>query len=184
MTPDEHVELTALGMTFVPEFVTAAEEVDLLANLIVKNASRSFEHSGRNCVQRYGSPKPYNSYMISNTIPAHFAQLCRRLVEHKLVTMEPDSVTVNEYLKGQVIQPHVDALGGGPVITVLSLGTSADMVFRLKNNSKCYTVTLPPRSLVQMRDDLRYRWTHEILPVADTRYSVVFRCSAECKEDA
>lgn len=181
MTPEDHAKLTALGMTFVPEFITPAEEADLLPRLLVKDIARTFAHSGRNCVQRYGSKVPYNNYMISEIIPAYFDVLCDRLVAHNLVDLKPDSVTVNEYLTGQVIQPHVDALGGGPVITVLSLGTSADMVFRRKNVEKWYTVRLEPRSVVQMRDELRYKWTHEILPVAAKRYSVVFRCSKDCE---
>ncbi|NDD53897.1 hypothetical protein EBZ39_08450 [bacterium] len=184
MTPEDHADLQALGMTFVPNFISALEQVDLLARLIFKDATRNFSHSGRSCVQRYGSRKPYNNHMISEVIPAHFEKLCQRLVEQKLLARTPDSVTVNEYLKGHVIQPHIDALGGGPVVTVLSLGTPADMRFRRKDVEKCYTVNLEPCSLIQMRGDLRYKWTHEILPVADTRYSVVFRCSQECEDDA
>ena len=183
MTPDEHAELTALGMTLMPDFITELEHVDLLARLIFKDATKNFNHSGRNCVQRYGSRKPYNNHMISDVIPAHFAKLCQRLVEQNLVAALPDSVTVNEYCKGQVIQPHIDALGGGPVITILSLGTPAEMRFRRKDTEKCYTVELMPCSVIQMRGDLRYKWTHEILPVADKRYSVVFRCSQECEEE-
>ena len=183
MTPEIHAELTELGMTFVPEFITVEEERALLPKLIVRDAKRVFTHSGRNCVQRYGNAKPYNSYMISDKVPAHFDALSARLVERNLVALKPDSVTVNEYLTGQVIQPHVDALGGGPVITILSLGTPADMVFRRKNTDKWYTVALQPRSLIQMHGDLRYKWTHEILPVKAKRYSVVFRCSQECAEE-
>lgn len=180
MTPEDHAELAALGLTFVPEFIDASEEQSLLPRLVVADKSRSFNHSGRNCVQRYGSRVPYNNYMISEHIPQHFENMCQKLVELNLLALKPDSVTVNEYLKGQIIQPHVDALGGGPVITILSLGAPADMVFRRKNVEKCYTVNLQPRSLIQMRGDLRYKWTHEILPVAARRYSVVFRCSKEC----
>lgn len=184
MTPEDHAELTALGMTFVPDFIDPIEEQSLLPRLVVSDVARTFTHSGRNCVQRYGSRVPYNNYMISEQIPPHFEAMCEKLVTLKLLELKPDSVTVNEYLKGQIIQPHVDALGGGPVITVLSLGAPADMVFRRKNVEKCYTVNLQPRSLIQMRGDLRYKWTHEILPVAARRYSVVFRCSKECEVEA
>jgi len=179
MTPQEHYELTQLGLTFVPEFVSPAEELDLLPRLIVADPSITHSQPGRNCVQRYGSRKPYNNYMVPEVIPAHFAALCARLVEQNLLANKPDSVTVNEYLKGDIIQAHVDAIGGGPIITVLCLGGSATMV--LKRKEKSYTVELPPRSVIQMRDELRYKWTHEILPVAARRYSVVFRNSRECE---
>lgn len=178
MTPREHDELVQLGMTLVPEFITAAEELDLLPKLIVPAPSIAHAHPGRNRVQRYGAKKPYNNYIISAVIPAHFAVLGERLVAQKLLTNNPDSVTINEYLTGDIIQAHVDAAGAGPVITVLSLGGPATMV--LKRQEKSYTVALPPRSLIQMRNELRHKWTHEILPVTAKRYSVVFRCSQEC----
>jgi alkylated DNA repair dioxygenase AlkB len=172
-------ELKALGLTLLPDFISAEEEAELLP-VIINPAGRivSAATGERNCIQRYGSRVPYNNYMVSAKIPPHFARLCQRLVDFNLVPLLPDSVTVNEYLQGQVIRPHIDALDGGTVITVLSCGHFADMVFR--RGEECYTVTLPPRSLVQLRGDLRYKWTHEIKPVTDTRYSVVFRCSKDC----
>jgi alkylated DNA repair dioxygenase AlkB len=176
-------ELAPLGFHFVADFVTAAEEAELLSKLIMRTVRGVQSHAGRNCVQRYGSSAPYNNHMVSDVIPPHFAALCQRLVDQQLVAHRPDSVTVNEYLRGQVIKAHVDALGGGPVITILSLGTPATMRFRRKNVDKFYDVVLTPRSLIQMRDDLRYKWTHEILPVANARYSAVFRCSKECPPD-
>lgn len=177
-------ELAPLGFQFAADFVSAAEEAELLSKLVIRNSRTVYNHEGRNCVQRYGSRSPYNNHMVSEVIPQHFEELCQRLSDYKLTALKPDSVTVNEYLRGQVIKAHVDALGGGPVITILSLGTPATMRFRRKNVDKFYDVVLAPRSLIQMRDELRYKWTHEILPVADTRYSVVFRCSKECPTDA
>lgn len=179
----DYTPLVPLGFHFVAEFITAEEETELLTKLVVPVGRKDYTHEGRNCVQRYGSRAPYNNHMVSETIPAHFEVLCQRLVEQGLVALKPDSVTVNEYLTGQVIKPHVDALGGGPVITILSLGTPATMRFRRKNAEQVYDVKLTPRSLIQMRDDLRYKWTHEILPVAAKRYSIVFRSSKECPPD-
>lgn len=172
-------DLLALGLTLLPDFISAEEEAALLPVIISpKGRIVSAALTGRNCIQRYGSRVPYNNYLVSAEIPEHFARLCQRLVDFNLVPLLPDSVTINEYLQGQVIQPHIDAVDGGTVITVLSCGHSADMVFR--RDAECYTVTLPPRSLVQLRGDLRYKWTHEIKPVTATRYSVVFRCSKDC----
>ena len=181
MTPEKQTALEALGMRFVPEFISPAEEQDLIPRLFVPTPSIAHSQPGRNRVHRYGSRKPYNNYMVSENIPLYFDTLGDRLVTQNLVVNKPDSVTINEYLKGDIIQAHVDALGGGAVITILSLGNSATMVFRRQELS--YTVVLEPRSLIQMRGDLRYKWTHEILPVAHTRYSVVFRCSKECTEE-
>lgn len=87
----------------------------------------------------------------------------------------PDSITINEYHKGQSISPHVDSKSSGEVISVLSILSEATMVFR-KGVSK-ETVLLNPRSLVQMRGEIRNLWEHSIEPVKSTRYSIVFRCS-------
>lgn len=171
-------DLAARGLTLIQEFLTAAEEQTLIPLLLVPSPVTRRTQAKRNRVQRYGSAVPYNSYILSATIPDHFAVLGQRLVDRGLLEHLPDSVTVNEYLKGDIIPAHVDAPAGGPVITVLSLGSTARM--RLERQKISYTVDLPPRSLIQMRGDVRYNWTHEILPVATKRYSVVFRCSKEC----
>lgn len=171
-------DLAARGLTLIQEFLTAAEEQTLIPLLLVPEVVGLRTQPKRNRVQRYGSAVPYNSHILSATIPAHFLAIGRQLVVQQLLPTLPDSVTINEYLKGDIIPAHVDAPAGGPVITVLSLGGHATML--LKRQEKSYTVALPPRSLLQLRDELRYKWTHEITPVAATRYSVVFRCSKTC----
>ena len=178
-----YYDLIPLGLYFAEDFISAEEESVLLPQLVGHQPRKAQTCDGRNCVQRYGSRVPYNNHMVSETIPVYLDVLCQRLVECNLVTQKPDSVTVNEYLKGQVIKPHVDAPAGGPAITVLSLGTPAVMRFRRKNVEQFYDVNLAPRSLIQLREELRYQWTHEILPVAAKRYSLVFRCSKECEEE-
>ena len=182
LLPEDTAALLALGCTYLPEFISQEEERELIPKLMVSSHTTAYTHPGRSRVQRYGSKKPYNNYMISETIPPHFVVLGERLVAQELIDQQPDSVTINEYLKGDVIQAHVDAIGAGPVITVLSLGSSATMLIR--RNSISYTVLLAPRSLIQLRGESRYKWTHEILPVNATRYSVVFRNSSECAAEA
>lgn len=167
-------------LTLIEDFISHDEERALL-DAIVANIPTGTERrktGSRNIVQRWGSVVPYRNDVLSDVIPDHFQFLLDRLVQHKHVSQRPDSVTMNQYLTMQAILPHIDAKDGGSVITVLSLGSSADMVFRLAGNQ--FQVTLPPRSLVQMRDEIRYNWTHEILPVVKMRYSLVFRCGAEC----
>lgn len=60
--------------------------------------------------------------------------------------------------------------------TILSLMNEATMVFE-KGKTK-HSLVLPARSLVQMKDEIREQWLHSILPVKNTRYSIVFRCSS------
>lgn len=168
------------SLTLVDDFLSPAEEHTLLAQIeagIPTGHTRRHARL-RNVIQRWGSSVPYPNDILSDTIPDHFQFLLDRLVEKKLVDQRPDSITLNQYLKNQVIKPHVDLPEGGAVITVLSLLTPATMVFTREKRS--VSVELLPRSLVQLRDEIRYNWNHEILPVRDRRYSLVFRCSREC----
>jgi alkylated DNA repair dioxygenase AlkB len=177
--PTDLNTLEALGLTLALDFITPEEEQELLPKLVVPANFNYRETGGRSAIQRYGDASAYANWVVSPMIPAHFAALGARLMEQNLVTYFPDSVTVNEYQTGDVIPAHIDAPRAGRVITVLSLGSPATMVFALKGTDTKHSVVLPPRSIAQMRGEIRYTWTHEILPVADTRYSVVFRCSQD-----
>lgn len=177
--PTDLNTLEALGLTLTLDFIAPEEEQALLPTLIAPVDFKYKESGGRSTIQRYGDASAYANYVVSATIPEHFAALGARLVARNLATYLPDSVTVNEYQPGDGIPAHIDAPRAGRVITVLSLGAPATMVFALKGTATKYSVVLPPRSIAQMRGEIRDIWTHEILPVADTRYSVVFRCSQD-----
>ena len=169
-------------LTLIEDFITPYEASNLLGKIVrgITHAPARRSVLLRNIVQRWGSPVPYSTNIISADIPEHFEVLIDRLMEQNLVSLRPDSVTMNQYLAGQAILAHVDDPKGGPVITVLSLVTPARLIFRKRDKS--FTVDLPPRSLVQMRDEIRYNWTQELEPVADTRYSLVFRCSQDIQQ--
>jgi hypothetical protein len=113
--------------------------------------------------------------MVSSEIPEYLQKLSDRLVAEKLLELMPDSVSVNEYLKGQAIEPHVDDKTSGRVITVLSLMAPATMVFA--RAAQTFALELPPRSIVKMCGEGRDLWTHAIPPVSAHRYSIVFRCT-------
>lgn len=167
---------TALGLSLHPDFITGSEEVELLMFIRLYMPSRArMGVYDRNAIVRFGSSKPYND-VHSSKIPEVFERQCVKLFEGGHTPKQPDSITINEYYPGQAIKPHVDPNSCGPVITVLSLSTPATMVFTKKNEDNLI-VELPPRSLVQMRDAIRYEWQHEIQPVRELRYSMVFRCS-------
>jgi alkylated DNA repair dioxygenase AlkB len=129
----------------------------------------------RNAIVRFGSQKPFKD-VLDGKIPAHLDWLCAKLVAGNYTPVKPDSITINEYYPGQAIIPHIDPPACGPVITVLSLRSDATMVFTKKGEENL-TIELPARSLVQMRNVIRYDWQHEITPVKELRYSMVFRCS-------
>jgi alkylated DNA repair dioxygenase AlkB len=170
-----------IGLQLFADFLDEAEERRLLEKIDNTAVARAKRGKTRESVRRYGSAVPYNSYIQSKMIPDYLLLFAERLVEAQLTPKIADSVSINEYLTGQIIEPHVDSKSSGKIITVMSLKSPATMLFsNLANSRQSFSVELPPRSLVQLRGDIRYLWQHSILPVPGHRYSVVFRCSADC----
>ena len=168
----------ALGLRLYGEFITASEEQHLITRCSAGSSPNAKPRDKqRQSIRRYGSDKSYGSYMRADTIPDYLQVLCDRLLETKLVSVLPDSVSINEYLKGQSIQPHIDNPASGRVVTVLSVESPATMIF-IRDQTRV-SVALPPRSLVQLHDEIRTDWKHAIEPVASRRYSLVFRCSCD-----
>lgn len=169
-------------LTLVEDFITLEEEMTLLAHIEagISTGTTRRKTITRNVVQRWGSAVPYHDNIVSADIPEHFQFLLDRLVEQNVVAQRPDSITLNQYLKKQAILSHIDDPAGGKVITVLSLLSPATMRFTLY--PRAFNIDLLPRSLVQLADEIRYNWSHEILPVEAARYSLVFRNSRECAD--
>ena len=75
----------------------------------------------------------------------------------------PDQLIVNEYEPGQGIASHVDCVPCfTETIASLSLGSACVMNFGNKEKERVVPLLLEPRSLVILRSDARYNWTHGI----------------------
>lgn len=161
-----------LGLFIYYDFLSLDEESNILSHIeptIVKNR----KGSDRNSVRRYGSNAPYKNQMVSEAIPLYLDLVCDRLVAQNLLEQKPDSVSINEYCVGNGIAPHIDSINSGKTITILSLMSDATMVF--SNEFQQFNMKIPRLSITQMKDDIRYKWKHSILPVKQKRYSIVFR---------
>jgi len=163
--------LQQLGFSLIPNFITVEEETNLLQKIDKKSTRIT---KTRNSIQRFGSNIAYKGLIVSNKIPENFQFLLDRLLEQNLLDTRPDSITINEYKKGQAINPHIDNEASGKIISVLSLMHEANMIFHNKDIQ--LIVHLPPRSLFQIRNEIRTDWEHSLEPVTSTRYSIVFRC--------
>lgn len=162
-----------IGLRLYGEFITPDEEQKLLATIDGIARKKRKNTKGRASIQRYGSNIPYNSYMQARYVPDYLAAYSERLVELKLLDEMPDTVSINEYEIGQTIEPHIDSPTAGYIISILSLESPAVMRFTLDKQQ--FDVELPVRCMVQLRDDIREKWKHAILPVPGHRFSVVFR---------
>ncbi|KAK8739581.1 hypothetical protein OTU49_003413 [Cherax quadricarinatus] len=99
--------------------------------------------------------------------------IVKRFVEEGCMPVVPDQLTINRYLPGQGIPPHVDTHSSfTDEILSLSIGGGVNMDFRyipsnsegMKNKPCHYVVYLPPRSLCVMTGPARYEWSHGICP--------------------
>ncbi|HEY6894144.1 MAG TPA: alpha-ketoglutarate-dependent dioxygenase AlkB, partial [Rhodanobacteraceae bacterium] len=88
---------------------------------------------------------------------------------------------VTEYRPGAPIGWHRDKPAYGTVVGI-SLGSACRMRFRpwdmRHDRNAAVALELAPRSLYVMRDDIRWRWQHQIPPVKALRYSITFRTLA------
>lgn len=148
----------------IPDFISPEEEAFILSHLSTPKKSKG---GRRSAIRRYGT-KVYLDNYVGN-IPEHFTFLQERLEPH--VGHKPKSITTNTYLPGDSIKPHIDL--GNELVSVISLLSPAEMV--LSKGKEKIQLTLPPRSLLLLRDEYRFQWKHEILPVEALRYSIVFR---------
>jgi alkylated DNA repair dioxygenase AlkB len=153
------------GLTFVPDFVSASEEDELLEFLDdPRQASWSNDLARR--VQHFGFRYNYKLRAVSAAdrvpdAPPIIQALGERLVDLGYFTSQPDQIIVNEYQPGQGISPHIDReTCFGSSVASLSLGSDAVMDFR--SPSAAGAVLLRARSLVVLMDDARYSWQHSI----------------------
>lgn len=167
------IDYNSLGLSIIDDFILEEKESSLLEIIDDKKLHVS-KRKDRNSIKRYGSDVPYRANMVSQTIPDYLDDISLKIFESGFLSQKPDSVSINEYLIGQEIRPHIDSPSSGDVIVVLSLMSDAQMKFNNKNES--FIVELKPRSLVVMKNEIRYKWMHSILPVKSKRYSIVFRC--------
>jgi alkylated DNA repair dioxygenase AlkB len=165
--------LKKLGFTVHPDYITESLEEALVKQINKSTVSKGGEK--RNSIQRYGSDVPYKGKIVSREIPEWLDTLAFYLVKGGLLEKKPDSVSINEYFKGQKIDYHIDSKGSGEIITILSLLSPA--IMRFKKGNEVHVAEIPPRSIIQLKDEIRNNWMHSLDPVEDTRYSIVFRCS-------
>lgn len=164
------IDLYSNGLLLIENFISKSEEKDIVSNI---PPTIDLNKNTRNSIRRYGSNVPYKNQIESSDIPQYLGKLCVKIFEKGLLQIVPNSVSINEYLVGNSIAPHIDSPESGEVITIISLLSDANMVFS-KNDIE-QKIIIPARSLIQLRDEVRYNWKHSILPVKSKRYSIVFR---------
>ena len=150
---------TIKGFQYISSYITQYDH-DLLIQQI---DTQPWLSDLKRRVQHYGYKYDYKARAINQSLhlgvlPDWLLNIANRLYYEKLITELPDQVIVNEYLPGQGISSHIDCI---PCFTdtIISLSLGSPCVMELKNTNTI-PILLEPRSLVILKDDARYKWTH------------------------
>ena len=151
------------------DVISVAEETELL-NALVEAENKGTEINNRIAI-RYGNSIYGNEKL--EPIPNYLLDLCNKLIDKKILDVLPEDISINIYYPGNKMVPHIDKLDAGPVITILSLLSDANLI--LSYSAKKEIVLLPSRSVIQLKDKYRTHWKHSIEKIKDKRISIVFR---------
>lgn len=123
-------------------------------------------HDGGRLVQQFGYYYDYATRSVNKNapitpVPEILQDLNVQLVERKILNTLHNQVIVNFYKPGQGIAAHKDHTKYfGDEIATVSLGSTIPMVFRFED--EIYEQLLKPCSIAVLRNDARWKWTHEI----------------------
>lgn len=161
------------GLIIVEDFVSLEEEVLLLKSIEWPfvcdqgTAQKTLKHRK---VKHYGYEFRYDNNNVDKDkplpigLPEETTPVLKRCLTHGYINHMPDQLTVNQYESGQGIPPHVDTHSAfEDAILSLSLGSQTVMEFR-HPDGRLAAVVLPARSLLVMKGESRYLWTHGITP--------------------
>ncbi|XP_076384941.1 tRNA (carboxymethyluridine(34)-5-O)-methyltransferase ALKBH8 isoform X3 [Megalopta genalis] len=156
------------GLRLIENIITEEEENHLLSTIDWTNEeSVSYDLKHRK-VKHFGYEFQYNSNEVNpdipiTPIPEEYQFLQMLFKQYHNVSYEYDQLTINHYLPGQGIPPHVDTHSVfEDSILSLSLGSACIMDF--KRDDEKVNILLPPRSLLIMSGEARYAWSHGICP--------------------
>ena len=149
------------GLEYVPAYLSPAEQVRLLA--IIDGKPWTLRAKQR--TQQYGYAYHNASRPLEQlgVLPSWIKQITRRLHRDGYAPVAPDQVTVDECQPGQGLAAQVEnADCFGATVLAISLGSPCIIQFASVDSERRAVLLLQPGSLLVLRDEVRYRWTHEI----------------------
>ncbi|KAG8371785.1 hypothetical protein BUALT_Bualt13G0124300 [Buddleja alternifolia] len=113
---------------YIPEYVTAAEEQQLLNHIYQAPISKWKSLKNRR-LQNWGGVV-HEKGLLAQDLPPWLKEITHRIYEEsRLFPSAINHVLINEYLPDQGIMPHQDGPAYAPVVAILSLGSSIVMDF-------------------------------------------------------
>lgn len=152
------------GLIYIPNYVTAPEARKIL-NAVDASAWRD---DFKRRVQHYGYLYDYKRRTVTREmylgdLPDWSQGVSKQLHRDGHFDKSPDQLIVNEYLPAQGIAPHIDCEPCfGDTIASLSINSTCMMVFKHSESHQQVELFLEPNSLIVIKGQARYDWTHGI----------------------
>lgn len=153
------------GLSSVADFIDVDAERALLARVDAGVWNTAWQRRTQHYGLRYYDPAERCDATEPPAVPLPdwLAPLCRRLFAEGHCDVLPDRVSVNEYLPGQGIAPHIDAgLDLVKTIMIVSLGSPCVMEFSHPRDGRKVCRLLERRSLTVIDGEARRDWRHGI----------------------
>ncbi|XP_028656230.2 alkylated DNA repair protein alkB homolog 8 [Erpetoichthys calabaricus] len=163
------------GLLVVEDFVSLEYEQELLQLMALNTATQGTKTAPKKSlkhrkVKHYGYEFCYdnNNVDLNAPLPGGLPIICDDVIDECMkigyLKSKPDQLTINQYEPGQGIPPHIDTHSAfEDVIISLSLGAKIVMDFKHPDGQNV-SVLLPQRSLLVMKGESRYLWSHGITP--------------------
>jgi alkylated DNA repair dioxygenase AlkB len=170
------------GFLYQPEFITPAEERELLEGIAGTDLREAQykEYTAKRRVASFGAGYDFDEQELTPapTIAEFLLPLRRRAAQWVCVPEDAFGYAmVAEYRPGTQLGWHRDVPQFEMVVGV-SLAGTARMRFRPfppRKGARILTLDLAPRSAYVLREDVRWKWQHSIAPTQALRYSITFR---------
>lgn len=152
------------GLTYVKYFIDQQTHDDLLKQVDLHPWLTDLKRR----TQHYGYKYDYTLRKIDDSLkigdlPFWTNKIIDLFEKHNLIKIRPDQMIVNEYQPGQGIASHVDCVPCfTSTIISLSLGSTCTINFTNKLTKKELNLFVEPRSLLILKGEARYDWTHGI----------------------
>ena len=169
------------GLTYDPQFITAAEESALL-NVLGGLDFHEMKMRGvvaRRRVLHYGVHYSFETFRATPGPPLPEFLLPLREKAAAFAGVSPDALAealITEYPPGATIGWHKDA---APFDIVIGISLASECRFRFRRGTvrawETGEILMPPRSAYVLDGPARREWEHSIPAVKQLRYSVTFR---------
>jgi alkylated DNA repair dioxygenase AlkB len=185
MTADLFGEPLIAGLQYRPEFITAAEERDLIGHLSIAELSPfKFQGwTGKRLTRTFGWRYDFDDRSFAPSEPMPDWLLPLRAKAAAFANLAPDDFVhalLVRYDPGAGIGWHRDRPVFEAVVGV-SLGSPAVLRFRRRRESGFdrANIQVEPRSAYLLAGPARHEWEHSIAPGEMLRLSITFRSFSE-----